>query len=157
MTKENTSPACEELAALIDRSLRFLSDDYGFEPVYQEGGSARCVFVMESKDCRLRFVYEFGAVGMDIGSLDAAPGWSDAPRGIRQWFGMDAVLEFVRGVKPTLEEIRESGNAISKMSSEDRMLDLANRLRPVARAVFDIFRADTPPELRRAFEAFVSG
>jgi hypothetical protein len=147
MSTQELTPGCRSVLDQVARILDFLFIDYGFQLIHQRDAKLgeRCLFVFESPECRLRVISEFGGVGLEIGTLEATTGWASAPAGKWEWFGMDSVLEFVRGVRPTLEEIRESGKAILKMSSEDRMLDLANRLRPVAQEVFDIFRADSPP------------
>jgi hypothetical protein len=63
MPGDQSSDACQNLIELIQRKLEFLFVDYGFKTIHRADSKLgeRCLFVLESKDCRLRVVSEFGA------------------------------------------------------------------------------------------------
>ncbi len=159
MSSVGLTNLCQEVIDQVKEELDFLFTEYGFRLVHQQDAKLgeRCLFVFESPECRLRVISEFGAVGVEIGTLDAATGWASAPAGQWEWFGVDSVIEFIEGRKRTLAEIREQGKALRSISTQKRLQDLAKRLRPVAGDVFGLFRKDSPPERRRAFEAHLSG
>ncbi len=148
-----------EVIDQVGEELGFLFTEYGFQLFHQQDAKLgeRCLFVFESPECRLRVISEFGGVGVEIGSLDAPTGWASAPAGKSEWFGVDSVIEFIGGRTRTLAEIGQQGKAYRSMSTQERLKDLAKRFRPVAGDVFDLFRKDSPPERRRAFEAHLSG
>ncbi len=158
MSSEALTKPCQETLDQVRVELGFLFKDYGFRLIHQRDAKLgeRCLFVFESPACRLRVISEFGGVGLEIGSVDAPTDWASAPVGKREWFGVDSVLEFTEGRRPTLDEISEQGQALRSMTTEEQLRDLANRLRPMAKEVFGLFRKDSPPERRRAFEAFIS-
>jgi len=70
---------------------------------------------------------------------------------------VDSVIEFIQGPRPTLDEIHEHGERLWAMSAQELLEDLAERLRPIAREVFGLFRNDAPPERRLALATFLSG
>jgi hypothetical protein len=158
MSSVELTDLCQEVIDQVNNELGSLLKEYGFQLIHQEDAKLgeRCLFVLESPDCRLRVLSEFGGVGLEIGTLDASTGWASAPAGQWEWFGVASVIEFIHGRKPTLAEISQMGKALNSMSTEEQLQDLAGRLRPVAGEVFGLLRMDAPPERRRAFEAFLS-
>lgn len=159
MTEGELSRGCAEVLDLIQRSFDFLFEEYGFRLIHASDASygPRCLVVAESKDCRVRFVSEFGSVEVDIGRLDAAPAWGDGPQGRREWFPLRAVLYFLQGKAwPTLEESRKDGQRLASLSRDEYVAYLANQLRPVCREVCQLFSKDAPQERWRAFEAYNS-
>ena len=159
MARLELTELCQDATDQVNEKMSFLFDEYDFELIYQEDAKLgeRCLFVLESPACRLRVTSEFGRVGLDIGTLDAPTGWQDAPDGKWEWFGIDSVIEFVGGRRPTLDELRQDGERVWAMTPAERLEELATRLRPIAVDVFALFRRDAAPERRQAFEAFLSG
>lgn len=158
MSRQVLSQGFVEFRDLITQHFRDLIDNYGFKIIHEEDVSGEHgLIVLESADCRLRFIYDRGAVEPDIGSLDARIGWTHGPAGADDWFDVYTVTEFVEGRKPSAEEISTHGRALFSMSTDERIADLASSLRPVAEHVFRLFRKDTPPEKQRELLAYYSG
>ena len=159
MSSVELTKLCQEVIDQVKEELSFLFTEHGFQLVHQRDAKLgeRCLFVFESSECRLRVISEFGGVGLEIGTLEAATGWASAPAGKWEWFGVDSVIDFIQGRRPTIAEISERGKASQSMSTQEQLQDLAGRLRPTAGEVFDLFRKDAPPERRRALATFLSG
>ena len=158
MSREELTNPCQQVIDLFREELGYLFTEYGFQLIHQRDAKLgeRCLFVLESPACRLRIISEFGGVGLEVGAVDATTGWASAPAGKWEWFGVDSVIEFIEGRKPTLDEISEQGKALNSMSTQQQLQDLAKRLRPIAGEVFGLFRKDSPPECRRAFEEYLA-
>jgi len=159
VSTQELTPGCRAVLDQVARILDFLFTEYAFQLVHQRDAKLgeRCLFVLESPDCRLRVISEFGGVGLEIGTLEATTGWASAPDGKWEWFGMDSVIDFIQSRRPTMAEISERGKALQSMPTQEQLQDLAGRLRPTAGDVFGLFREDAPPERRRALATFLSG
>jgi len=159
MTEDELWQGCSEVLDLVKRSFDFLFEEYGFKVIHARNATygPRCLIVAESSDCRVRFISEFGSVGLDIGRLYAAPTWGDGPQGQREWFPLRAVVYFLRGKGwPKLEESRKLAEELGDMSRDEYVGYEASQLRPLCRDVFQLFSKDAPPDCWRAFEVYNS-
>ena len=151
---------CQGFLGLVLDRFGYLLNEYGFEVIHKESVrlGERCMVVLASPDCRIRFIFDRGGVEVDMGGVDAPATWGPGGRDRRQWFAIHAVSYFLHGGKrPTTEQARALGKEFDSMTTEEIVSSLADYFRPFAREAFALFRKDAPPERRRAFEVFVSG
>jgi hypothetical protein len=159
MSEAKLSEGCTEILDLVKRSFAFLFEEYGFKVIHSSAATygPRCLIVAESKDFRVRFISEFGSIGLDIGKLNAEPSWGDGPKGQRQWFPLRVVVYFLQGKGwPTREESQKLGEELAKLSKDQYAEYEAGLLRPLCREVSQLFSIDAPQDRWRAFEAYNS-
>lgn len=125
----------------------YLFDRYGFEEVHGENASTsgRHLIVIESSDCRFRFVFNRGDVEITIGTNSASLGWQDTSQsdiGIREWYPIQLIHDFINQKTVDLEAIRQQGRIMFTMSPEELLSYWARSLEPICSRVVQLFRRD---------------
>lgn len=114
-----------------------------------------CLIVLQSDDCLFRFVYDRGTVEISVGTLSAPIGWTNPDQDVGHWFDLMWIIHFVEGrPQPTSEELRQMGEALWSMTTDERLATFSRMLRPVCGQVVELFREDVFKERREAFEQF---
>lgn len=153
------SQGCQQFLDQIARSFDYLFDRHGFKVIHSKDvwNGERCLVILESADCRLRFIYDRGTVEAAVGSLDAPAGWSDCDESVIQWYALRSVIDFVQGHgKRSPDELRKLGLALFAMSTDEHLADLSGLLQPVCETVFQLFRKGVASERRQALDTFYS-
>lgn len=159
MTNKLTK-GCEEVLERIERHFGFLVSDYGSEIIYQRDAKIgeRCLFVLETRDFRLRFISEFGGLSVDVGGLDAEPTWGSTTNEGLKWFPLRGVISFIEGGgRPSIAQSRAHAQEIQQLTNEEYDAYLAKQLRGVCSQLGEAVSEDLPSSRRQELEAYFSG
>lgn len=157
MRPNQGSQAGREFLEKIRDSFGYLFGQEGFHVIKSAGGAARCLVVLESKDCRIRLTYEMGGIGLEIGNLEASPEWGGGQPPNIQWYGIYPVIDFIEGrPRPTLEESLARHEKLWAMSEDEQMGFYADTLKPVCDRVCQLFSKDAPAGTKAAFDSYIS-
>lgn len=152
-----TQQTCIEFSDNIKQQFSYLFTQYGFSVARTAVGHSgeKCLVVLESTNCRLKFFYDRGSVETMIGTGAAPMDWADSRDGVRHWYSLRAVIDFVNEVPAlTAEETRKLGYTLFRMSTDELLADMADSLRPVCEQVFNFFGEETFRNRRSEFERF---
>ena len=144
MTTPEFSRGLPTFAEAISKTFGFLFTDFGFAVVHQEDSwGEHGLVVLESKDCRVKFVFDRGAVQIFLGRKDAAPTWSDGSGARKAWFYLQGVVDFLEGrPKRSLAQLLTEGEQQKGLSEGDDLAQAAELLRPVGGEAFRLFGQD---------------
>ncbi len=119
--------------ALIQKHWPYLFQQYGFSVIHQEyypEHSGNALVVLQSRDERLRFIYERGQVFVDAGPLTAPENWSSTTP--HQWFDLVTLTAFLsNGQDHWQYGTGEVDAQLQKLSA---------KFKPYADRIFDLFR-----------------
>lgn len=145
MSLLNTTTAAWFVSEIRHR-FGYLFDHHGFEVIHCEDATTdgRSLVVIESSDCRFRFLFNRGDVEISVGPHWAPVSWQDASEsGIRQWYSIKLALDFIMQQTVDLQEIRQQGRAMFSMSTEELLSWWADKLERYCGHVVQLFREDT--------------
>lgn len=152
-----TQRACIEFLYKIEQQFNFLFTQYGFSVARTAVGHSgeKCLVVLESTNCRLKFFYDRGSVETMIGTGAAPMDWADSRDGVRHWYSLRAVIDFVNETPAlTPKEARELGYALFRMSTDELLANTSELLRPACERVFELFKEETFRSRQPEFERF---
>lgn len=152
-----TQQTCIEFLDNIEQQFSYLFTQYGFLVALHAAGHSgeKCLVVLESANCRLKFFYDRGTVETVIGTIHAPMDWADSCDGVRYWYSLKGVIDFVNKTPAlTAEEARELGYALFRMSTDELLANTSELLRPACERVFELFREDTFRSRQLEFEQF---
>jgi hypothetical protein len=116
----------------IRKYFDYLFDANGFEVIsetyFQSFGN--WVVVLQSDDCRIRFLQDRGEVSIAVGPVWSPPSWNAGP-----WFDLSIVIAFLTPKKEILE--RRLGN------TDQQIEYLADTFRTYCDQICELFREDT--------------
>ena len=152
-----SAEGCDELVRQIRKHFAYLLSDHGFEVAdtrVAQGGD-QCLVLLRSRRGLLRFISSLGAVEISVASASAPPGWEDKDGGVRHWFNLQGILNYLARRTLSEEETRELGERIWKMSSDVYVEYMARELYPARNQVLDILEEDAFAVRRAEIEAFL--
>lgn len=125
----------------IRKYFDYLFDANGFEVIsesyFQSFGN--WVVVLQSDDCRIRFLQDREEVSIAVGPVWSPPGWNAGP-----WFDLSIVIAFLTREKEILE--RRLGN------TDQQIEYLADTFRSYLDQICELFREDTFRQQRDKLE-----
>lgn len=155
-----TQEACDEFVQKIKQHFDYLFTEHGFLVVWSasDRSGEKCLVVLESPACRLKFYYDRGMVETLIGTSSAPIEWSDSCAGTRHWFQLRGVIDFIKQTPAlTSEEARELGYAFFRMSTDELLANTSEILRPVCDQAMGLFREEIFRGRQSEFEQFYYG
>ncbi len=141
----------------IQREFDYLFVEYQFTVMECKiaSSSGRYLVVIESDDCRFRFIFNRGDVDISVGTLLAPVEWDDFSQdGTRQWFALQSVLDLILEHPADLVAIRRQGLTMFYLPTTERLSLWATQLKPHCENVVKFFRLDVFEESRSALEHF---
>lgn len=153
----NQQPACMEFLNKIEQQFSYLFTRYGFLVARTAIGHSdeKCLVVLESAKCRLKFFYDRGFVETFVGTSAAPMDWADTYDSVRYWYSLKGVVDFVSNAPMlTPEKARELGYTLFSMTTDELLAYTSDLLRPVCEPVFELFREETFRNRQSEFERF---
>jgi hypothetical protein len=148
---------CAEFVEQIRRHFAFLVTEYGFEfaETRRVGGGEHCLALLRSNRCLLRFVSNAGSVEIGVATASAPVGWEDVSAGVRYWYNLEGILDYLKNRVLSEEENRQLGERFWKMSRDAYLEHIAQDLFPVRDRLLDAFEEKTFDRRRGEIEAFL--
>lgn len=133
---------CAEFLERIRRHWAFLFEQYGFAVIHkaEAPGGSRCLIVLESTVCRLRFIQNRWDLYVDIGTLAAPIDWKDSVQGIKYWYSIGEIFVFIKKTSFRIEDLLQEKPFLN---IDQQLRELSRELQPVFGEVIDLFREDT--------------
>src|SRR3989304_1139943 len=141
MTTPDFSHGFRMFVDAISNYLDFLFAEFGFAVVHQEDSwGEHGLVILESRSCRLKAVFDRGAIEVFLGRSDAPPTWSSVTEGRRAWFYLRTVVDFLKGrPKRSLAELLAEAEP-KKLSEWSDLAGAAEILRPVPREAWSLLK-----------------
>lgn len=137
-----TSIECAEFLERVRRHWAFLFEQYDFAVIHQAEapGGSRCLIVLESPFCRLRFIQNRWDLHVDIGTLAAPIDWKDSVQGIKYWYSIGEIFVFIKKTPFRIEDLLQEKPFLN---IDQQLRELSRELQPVFGEVIHLFREDT--------------
>ena len=150
------SPGCLEFQQAIWQHYGALFSEYGFDIAEQrDSAGEHCMLILESPDCRFRFIFDRGSAEVHAGRKHARALWTERTEASQEWFAISTVLDYLAGrPKPNLKDIMAQSREALALTSEERMAQTAARVRAAAKEIIRLFGQDLPPDEWQAFLAY---
>ena len=143
-------PYCRRFFAQIEAQLAFLFDQYGFRLIHCEGAAQFpvCLVVLESADCRVRFVVDRGIPEIAIGTKSARITWENPGEGaVEGWQDLVALVDFLEAREIRAPLLDREGAVAQTL--EEHLARISDLLQPHCDAIFE-FMGSALSEQRRA-------
>jgi len=148
---------CAGFVREIQEHFAYLLTDHGFEVadtrVAQK--SEQCLVLLKSNRCLLRFILSLGRVEISVAVVSAPVGWEDKSGGVRYWFDLLGIFNYLANRTRSEEENRQLGERLWKMSSDAYLEYMARELFPVRNQMLDAFDEKAFAVRRAEIEAFL--
>ncbi len=155
MKQSDHSEGCREFLALIEEHFRYLFGNYDFEIIDSRDVAMgeHCLVILQSRDCRFKFISDQGSVEISVGPLSTPISWEDNPDGRIAWFPIDGIPPIIQE-QPSLapEEQRKLGEAYFSMSTSELMRTLSATFKPLMGEIVTLFRDDVFRERQHEIE-----
>lgn len=156
MTRQDATDAIW-FVSQVGHHFGYLFDRYGFEVLHCEDATTdgRSLVVIESSDCRFRFLHNRGDVEISVGAHSAPISWQDTSEsGIRQWYSIKLVLDFIMQRTVDLQEIRQQGREMFSMPTEELLSWWADKLERYCGHVVQLFQDDAFARTQMALQEY---
>jgi len=148
------SAVCKEFLEQITSHFWYLFEQCGFQMIHcDEAKSGEyCLVILQSEDCRVKIYRSQGEVNLQFGTLSALVGWEDMAEGVRQWYYIRGIVNFLRreplDIGSLLQESRQ-------FKTDDQQLsELSRELQPICDQVIGLFRKDVFEQWQEQYERF---
>jgi len=149
-------PNCKSFFSQIKRHFDYLFDQYSFQLVYCEDSEQFpiCLVVLESADCRLRFISDREVPEFSIGTKSARITWEDSDRGtVHGWYGLNALADFLE--KRTIHAPFLEQRKVGYLTREEHLVRISDLLRPRCDLVFEFMRQEVFEQRWEEFANFL--
>ncbi len=135
------STECVEFLKEVKRHFAYLFDQYGFVVVHCEDapGGGRHLIVLESEDCRIRFIQNRWDIYVEVGTKASPIGWQDVVEGTKYWYDIGGVLNFLEREALHIDKLLQEQPFLNV---EQQLKELARRLRPACEQLIALCRQD---------------
>jgi len=138
----------------LDVIFDYLFEDYGFAAVYcrDVDHGEHILIILQSPDCRIKFIYDRGTVEATIGTLSSPVGWTDCVDNTRYWFDLLTMIAFVEmWPSMTAAEKQQMADTVRSVTAE---VFLSRKLQPAVGQVVALFREEVFKDRREEIEMF---
>ncbi len=136
---------CLDLVQLLKKHYGYLFNQFDFRVILSEdysGNNERRFVILESNECRIKLSDELGYINIMMGTLSAPLIWEDEVQGVVYWYYLGNVLDFLENKPTDYFDMQKQDEILWAMSVPERFVFWSERLKPVCRKAFDIFRQD---------------
>ena len=133
---------CRYFIDNVKEHLSFLILEHDFSPAHIEDGRSGeyCMVVLESPSCRFRIVKEQNGVLAAFGNKDAPYTWPSSTRDSQVWYSVSLIENYMMGnPHKTVEELLESGKEVFRLTVDEKLIKLADQLKPRISDIVKIF------------------
>jgi len=148
-----TTIACAGFLAQVKHHFSFLFDRYGARIAHVEDapGGDRCLVILESQGCRVKFVQNRGDVYVSIGALASPICWEDAAGSTRHWYEAGAILAYLTRRSFRIEELLRDQPIPSQAQ---QLAELSRELQSLWNRVTPLFREEVIETWREQYRWF---
>jgi hypothetical protein len=133
---------CDNFYNKVSRYFQYLFEEYDFKVIHSSNryDQGYCLIILGSPSFQVRIFYERGSIQADLGSVGAAANWPNSSLDKGVWYPLRLLVDFIGG-KTTLtdQDIRISGERISKLTVDENLSELSSYLKPVVNDVKKVF------------------
>jgi len=145
---------CPDFFEKIKQKFSYLFDLYEFEVIYSKStqGGQHSLIILESKDCRIKFYRSSGEANLLFGTLSAPIGWEDVIDGIRYWYYVLGLIDFVQKNPVNAKELLN--RARTSPTEEQQLAELSAKLKPICEQIIVLFKGDNIKQWIGEYEQF---
>lgn len=147
----------EEYAEFLEQIRRhfvYLFDPYGFEMVHCERPEpGRHLIILESDDCRIRFIQNLWDLEMAIGPRSAPIRWSDSVEEARYWYSVTEVSNFLENNHYV--DIEELLQDRPFLTADQKLAKLSGEVKPLIDRIQVLFRESVFEQKRYELDRFL--
>lgn len=148
------SEGCAEFLEQIRRHFIYLFDSYGFEMVHCERPEpGRHLIILESDDCRIRFIQNLWDQEMAVGPRSAPISWSDSVEEVRYWYSVMEISNFLENKEYV--DIEELLQDRPFLTADQKIAYLSREVKPLIDRIRVLFRESVFEQKRNKFDRFL--
>jgi len=137
-----THEECKKFFLQIRNHFDYLFEQHGFSVVHESGNGEHCLFVVQSGNCQIEFLYDRGIVEVSVGTP-------------QHKYYIFWVINFIKDKdRLTLEEVDQTMELFWSGRIEEGLSAISKVLKPVCGEIVELFQEETFRKKRNALERF---